>query len=439
MDIFNLKQRAWDEIDANREQIFSIGHTVLKNPEMGFQEWKTAELVKDVFRGLKIPYEENLALTGVKGTVQTQPNGPTICLIGEMDAITCASHPFADPSTGAAHACGHHAQIAFLLGCAIGLAPVLRHLEGNLVFLAVPAEEFADLDYRRTLAAEGKIRFYSGKQELFRIGAFDGADLVMMTHAQGETPGKGVFLEGSSLGFLSKTIRFSGKAAHAGGAPHEGINALNAASIAMMCINAQRETFRDADSIRVHPIITKGGELVNVVPEEVIMETYVRGNNFGAIQDAADKVDRAVTGAAYAIGATAHISNLPGYLPLKQDRMLSKIFEKNTAGFVDADSLHHGIDMVGSSDIGDISHLLPTIQPTFGGFSGSAHSRDFCVADPELAYLYPAKMMAGTVIDLLANHAEKARQVKEQFRPVLTKKAYLERLESAYAQNTDKR
>ena len=93
--------------------------------------------------------------------------------------------------------------------------------------------------------------------------------------------------------FVSKVIRYKGVAAHAAGAPYKGINALNAASLGLSALAYQRETFKDEDHVRVHPIITKGGNLVNVVPDEVVIETLVRASNKDAIADAAFKTDRA--------------------------------------------------------------------------------------------------------------------------------------------------
>ena len=118
---------------------------------------------------------------------------------------------------------------------------------------------------------------------------------------------------------MVKQIRFLGRAAHAGGAPQRGINALNAAMIAMNAIAAQRETFWEKDTIRIHPIITKGGDAVSVVPAEVTMETFVRGGSLEAIVDANRKVDRCLRAGAMAVGAEVEIHTIPGYLPQRND------------------------------------------------------------------------------------------------------------------------
>ena len=424
MDKQLLKRAVCEEIDRNSGKIIEIAEHILANPELGYKERATAEYVKEQLSSLGIPCRDGLALTGVKGRLKGGRSEANVCVIGELDAVLCNTHPTANKESGAAHACGHNAQLAAMLGVAIGLSKYASELDGDVTFFAVPAEEFVEIGYRDSLAKDGKIKYLGGKQELIRLGEFDDIDAAMMVHAQGNTPGNEVFVDGGSLGFVAKTVEFIGKAAHAGGAPHEGVNALNAAMAAMMCIHAQRETFRDEDRIRVHPIITNGGELVNVVPANVTMETYVRGASFEAINDAAAKVDRAIKGSAYAIGAEAEITDFKGYLPLCQDKALGAIFAENAAQFTERENIHYGIDMVGSTDMGDLCHLIPAIQPTMGGWIGNLHAKDFAPTDTTLAYINPAKIMAMTVIDLLYDGATAAKEIKAAFVPKLTKEEY---------------
>ncbi|MFA7674142.1 MAG: peptidase dimerization domain-containing protein, partial [Clostridia bacterium] len=222
-----------------------------------------------------------------------------------------------------------------------------------------------------------------------------------------------VVVDGTAMGFIGKTVQFIGKEAHAGGAPHEGVNALNAAAIAIMCINAQRETFRDCDSVRVHPIITKGGDMVNTVPADVRMESFVRANNIEAMQNANKKVNRAIEGASYAIGTEVKIDDMTGYLPLQQNSVISDLFVANAASLLGTDKVFSDIPFAGSTDMGDLGYVMPVIQPTVSGFTGAAHSKDFTITDQEYAYILPAKLMAMTVIDLLIDSAKAADKVKE--------------------------
>ena len=425
MDKSELKRKVCAEIDRHKDEIGAIAEKILASPEMGYREYKTAELVKETLSSLGIPYTDGLAVTGVMGRLSGRDTKARVAVIGELDAVTCSSHPKSDRISGAAHACGHNAQIAAMLGCAMGLSAITGELDGEVDFLAAPAEEYVEIGYRESLRERGEIDFFGGKQELIRTGVFDGIDMAMMVHAQGATPENELYIGGSSLGFVAKKIDFTGKAAHAAAAPHEGVNALNAAMAAMMCIHAQRETFRDEDRIRIHPIITNGGELVNVVPSRVTMETYVRGASLEAISDASEKVDRAIDGASYAIGAKCEIKNYKGYLPLIQSEELSEIFAENSQLLDNPPRVIRGVPMTASTDIGDLGYLIPIIQPMMGGFVGSLHSADFAVADEILAYVNPAKIMAMTVIDLLSDGAKGAIAVKESFKPRLTKEEYI--------------
>src|SRR5712692_11494407 len=141
---------------------------------------------------------------------------------------------------------------------------------------------------------------------------------------------------GTSNGHVVKHIRFIGKAAHAGGAPHEGINALQAAMVALNALNTQRETLRNEDAIRLHGILTKGGAAVNSIPADVRYEGRVRGRSLEAITDANLKMDRCLKAGALALGAKVHIVTIPGYLPMQNNALLMDLFKSNAAHMVGA-------------------------------------------------------------------------------------------------------
>ena len=154
-----LKAKARAAIEQRKEWIIDVSKTILDNPEAGFQEVKTARLVNEKLAELGIPHETGIALTGIKGRLSGGSSGPTVAVMGELDSLRVLDHPKADPQTGAAHACGHHAQIGMLLGAAVGLlAPeVMSSLGGSVALIAVPAEEFIDVEYRWNLHQEGKL------------------------------------------------------------------------------------------------------------------------------------------------------------------------------------------------------------------------------------------------------------------------------------------
>jgi amidohydrolase len=422
-----VKRQVCEAIDRRGEQIIKIGETIRHHPELGFKEFKTARLVEQTLKDLGLSPQTELALTGVRTTMNAAKEGPTLALLGELDGLVVSDHPLADPETGAAHACGHNAQIAGLMGAVMGLldSKALQHMAGRIIAFAVPAEEYGDVAWRVHQAREGKLEFLGGKPELLRLGHFDDVDMAMMIHttprAEDKLAGVGV----SNNGCVVKTIRYIGKASHAGGAPHMGINALYAANVALTAINAVRETFREADTIRVHPIITLGGVQVNVIPADVRLETYVRGKTVEAILDANTKIDRALKAGALALGAQVEIETLPGYLPLFNNMEMAETFKANAVGLV-GDSNYTTIGhRTGSTDMGDISHVMPTLHPYMGGASGMGHGADFQITDPKLAYLGPAKTLAMTAVDLLWGQGDTARMIISKTKPRMTKSEYL--------------
>jgi len=423
----DIKRAVCESIDKQGERITKVGDTIRRNPELGFKEFKTARLVEETMREIGLEPKGGLALTGVRATVKGAKDGPTFALLGELDGLVVAGHPVADPATGAAHACGHNAQVAGLLGAAMGLvgAKAFEHLAGRVVFFAVPAEEYGDVAWRVEQAKAGKLEFLGGKPELLRLGHFDDVDMAMMIHTTSQPEFRKAGVAASNNGCIVKTVRYIGRASHAGGAPHLGVNALYAAQIGLAAINAIRETFRDDDSIRVHPIITHGGSQVNVIPADVRLETYVRGKTVEAILDANVRVDRALKAGALALGAQVEIETLPGYLPLFNHVGMMTCFKGNAAALLGADQVTETGHRSGSTDMGDISHVMPTLHPYMGGASGSGHGADFTIADPKLAYLEPAKQLALMAVDMLWDDARAAKEIIAGFKPRMTKEAYL--------------
>ena len=425
----DLKERIAAVVESHRDDIVEIGETIMRNPELGFKEFETAALVQRKFDELELDYRAGLARTGVKARIDTGRPGPTLALIGELDALTVAGHPQENPETHAAHACGHNAQIAGLIGAAATLSDpaILRDLSGSIVLFAVPAEEYVEVEYRHGLVQAGELEFLGGKPELIARGEFDDVDLAMMIHTHSRPDENGMAaVTASNNGCVVKQIRYLGKAAHAGGAPHLGINALYAAHIGLAAINAVRETFRDDDAIRVHPIITRGGDLVNVIPADVTLETYVRGKTTDAIDAAAVKVDRALKAGALALGAEVEIITLPGYLPLVNDGDLAELFMANQRVVHGEPQVRRQGHRTGSTDMGDVSHIMPALHPSMAGAVGSNHAVDWAIADPQMAYLEPAKALAWMAADLLGNGAQEARRVLDNFQPRMSKSEYLE-------------
>lgn len=290
-------------IDKNREFILDFAEDIYNHAELGYKEFRTSEKFKEVMRKYFDEIQDNLAITGVKAYLnQEKKDNFSLALLGELDALRIPDHAHVNPETQAAHCCGHHAQLAGVIGAALALSDkeIADKLDGQVIFFAVPAEEYGEVEFKNTLIEQGKIQYGGGKCELLRIGAFDDIDACLAHHISTDGIDLGC---GSNNGFVSKVIRIKGKAAHAAARPDKGVNALSAASLGLQALALNRETFRDEDSVRVHPILTKGGNLVNVVPDEAVIETLVRGKTLEAFADAAEKTDRSFKAGAYALGA----------------------------------------------------------------------------------------------------------------------------------------
>ena len=430
-----LKQKACAAIEAHKEEIIALGESIFAEPELGYKEVKTAAKVRAIFDQLGIAYRDQVGVTGIIAPLKGGVSKLKVAVMGELDAVVAPGHRCADPLTGAAHSCGHNAQIAAMVGVGFALqnTGILEHLAGDVILMAVPAEEYVEIEYRSKIRNEGKISFLGGKQEFIKLGEMDDIDMMVMHHLRANSiDANGVSIKasvgGGSNGFIGKLIRYSGKEAHAGGAPHMGVNALNAAMLGLMAVHAQRETFQDKDHIRVHPIMTKGGDLVNVIPADVRMETYVRGANMEAILDASKKVNRALQSGAMAVGAQCDITELPGYLPRLNDEKMTDLMYQNLCSIVGKDHVHlapAGESGGGSTDAGDVSYIMPTLHPYIGGVEGIGHSENYEIVDKELSYIVSSKALVMTVIDLLCDGAEKGIQIKEEFKPTLDKEGYL--------------
>ena len=416
-----MKRRAAAAIDAAAAELEALARDIEREPELGFKEKKTAAKVEKYLTALGLSPETGLALTGVKARARSGQAGPTVAVLSELDAVGTPDSPKADPLTGAAHTCGHFLQMTTMLAAAEGLVKsgILPELSGDVVFFAVPAEEYVEIEYRRRLMGEGKLHYLCGKDELIYEGHFDDIDMAMMMHSQGEMPQKAVAIGDSSNGFLVKLVRYVGRTAHAANAPHEGINAL-------------RETFQEKDVVRVHPIITKGGDLVNSVPADVRMELYVRAATMEAIEGTHKRVEAALRAGGTAVGAKTRVETIPGMLPLRCCSALNELFVENVRQLAPGTEIVDAGHFRASTDMGDLSHIMPAIHPFIGGVDGALHTKEFTVTDFSAAVLTPAKAFTGMIVDLLADRGRRAHAILSKYKPLLTKEEYIAKLDSYF-------
>ncbi len=407
-------------VDANRQLIFEAADFLWKHPETGYREVESSRYLAKKFESLGYNLVMAEGITGFYTVIDTGREGPEVLILGELDSIICPAHECADPKTGAVHSCGHHAQCAALLGIAAALKDekILGKLSGKIRLCAVPAEELLEIEYRSQLIKEGKIKYFGGKSEFLSRGYFDGVDLAFMVHTS-----NAFSVRAGSVGCIAKSIVYKGKASHAGGSPWAGRNAFYAATCGINAVNAIRETFKESDLIRVHPIMTHGGDMVNAIPESAVLESYVRGKTYDAIVTENKKVNRALCGAALSLGTNVEIIDMPGYAPLlNAPGMIEVARDAAALALPDVEFRVSDAFGTGSTDMGDLSCIMPVVHPYAGGAHGTSHGNDYYVDDIESACVKNAKWQIAMLKLLLENGAERAKKILADFKPLFASK-----------------
>ena len=427
-----IEEKIISIIDAHAEELKAIALDIYNNAEQGYYEYRTSKLVSDFLKKLGLTTTEDLAITGLRASIEKE-TGPNVALIGELDGIACPAHPHATEK-GYSHACGHNDQIVAMLGAALALTDkeVAESLGGTATFFAVPAEEFQGEAVNKAVKESHGILCGGGKCELIREGAFDDIDMSITTHSLMVGRGEGgpdLMLGNSACnGFIGKSIIMKGRAAHAAAAPHLGVNALNAATLALTAIGMIRETFQEKDCVRVHPYIRKGGTAINVVPDEAIIDLMVRANTQEVIEQVCEKVDNCCKGAAMAIGCDVEIIDSQGYMPCPE-RAPEQVLWDSAALMGDnlkVESIPLGKCNTASTDVGDLFSIMPVMNFTFGGSVGDLHSVDYKITDDNIAHIMPAKMMAILAYRLLKDGAKEAKAIIDDYKAPMTPDDYRE-------------
>lgn len=418
--------------EKQRQLIRDAFDYIWEHPESGYREWGTSAYLENAFEKLGYTLTKAGNIPGFYTDIDTGRPGPKVLILGEMDSLIIPSHPHADKETGCVHACGHHCQSAVLLGIAAALKEpgALDGLSGSVRLMAVPAEEIIEFEFREDLRHQGVIRYFGGKQEFLSRGYMTGCDMAFMMHT---SFGEGSFEAPNSGcdGCVVKNATFVGKSAHAGASPHRGINALYAANLGIAAINFLRETFREADHVRTHPIITNGGSIVNAIPAQVTVENQVRAASMSSMIAVNDKVNRAMAGAAASMGATLKITDRAGYAPLNTNSRLCELFCE-AANLVDPEHPIHPIRdwSTGCTDMGDVSCFMPAIHPYSKGAAGPAHHADYAIASFDKACMNSVKAQLILLDLLLENDAAEAREIVRNFEPLYPSvEAYMADLE----------
>lgn len=413
------KTELFDAIDRKKEEIIARGRKFFDCPELGFKEVQTMEMICRELNRLGVSYEKGVAETGVIASIGNG-SGYHIGFAADIDALP--------GKEGGIHSCGHSIQTTLGLTVLEALVQTdfLKETNGRVTFFFTPAEEFIDFAYRDELIRQGKLEFRSGKQNMIALGCFDGVDCILSAHANGDRETK--FDIGSTLaGFLAKKVAFTGKAAHSGAAPHLGRNALHGAMLTMQAISFLKDQFPPEAGLRLHPVLTETGGNVNTIPEKTVLETYIRANDGKTLFTAERRFDGCVRHCAEALELGWEIETTAGYLPLCQSEALNETVKENMLLFCGEKEIVKNPVSGASGDVGDLGSLLPTVQFGFSGIEGRFHSDDFSIRDEENCYITGAKVLLGTIYDLLTQREKQVRpqdffKKKEQYLAHLRRK-----------------
>ena len=431
------QQQLVQNVEKHRQMILDAERWLWAHPQTGYTEWEAHNYLVEKYEALG--YSLTLAgnIPGFYTEVDTGRPGPKLAIFGELDALDIANHP--ESVNGMAHCCGHNGQSAALLGIAAALKEpgALDGLCGTIRLVAVPAEEMIQLAFREDLRKKGVIQYMGGKVEFMARGMLDGVDIAMMVHGSAAGPDEAFDFSGllGMNGCMAKTIRYKGKSSHAGGAPHLGINAQYAAMLGLQACNDLRETFQEKDTIRFHPIMMGVNCAVNIIPDEMKIESYVRGRSLEAIKRENIKVNRALTGAALAMGAGVELSDRPGYSPEYHDPAFMKLVEDCCCDLVGKDRVKFDYESwsTGSSDFGDVTGVMPGVQFFAAGAIGTGHGIDYHVKDPNRMCVNAVKAQLFVADALLRDDAAAARKIIADYKPRYPSiKAYLDAINELF-------
>ena len=428
------QQQIVKNVDKYRQDILDAERWIWQHPEVGYTEWQTNAYLLEKFRSYGYEPVEAGDIPGFYVDIDTGRPGPCLAIMGELDALDIANHP--ESVNGMTHCCGHNYQCAEMVGIAAALSEpgALDGLCGKIRLMLVPAEEMIQLEFRKGLIDEGKIKYLGGKPEFMRRGYFDGVDLSLMVHTDNNNDYDFTCQDGFN-GIIAKILTYKGRSSHAGGSPEDGINAQYAATLGLDGCNALRETFRDEDHIRFHPILKGVKSAVNIIPDEMRIESYTRGTGLDAYVSANRKLNRALAAGAVAMGAQLHICDMPGYATEYHDHMFMDLCQKCCEDLSGKEKVKfdHNAWSKGSSDFGDLTMVMPGVQFYANGHTGLGHGIDFCVADPERACVNPAKAELFIADALLSDGAAKAKEILAQYEPPFASiREYLDFIDTLY-------
>lgn len=368
------KQRAEEAFSAREQGLRDLSRWMYENPETAYEEHGTSKRIVEMLRsgGFEVEYPAYGLDTAFAARIGS--SGPEVIICAEMDAL---------PEVG--HACGHNIIATAGMGAGLALVGLADELGIRVTVLGTPAEEK-----------------YGGKVDLIDAGAFAGAAASMMIH-----PAPIDTIDINAIAVAHVDVEFFGKETHASFAPHLGVNALDAAVQAYVNVSTLRQHFLDTD--RVHGVITHGGSAPNVIPAHTSMSWYVRAATDDRLDDLYPQIVRCFEAAALATGCTFKVT-VTGhrYKDMRNDKLLAELYGANSAalGRPMPTSAEIGETGAGSTDMGNVSYVVPSIHPVVGINSLPAvnHQKEFAAhtvtEDGTRAIRDGALAMAWTIIDL---------------------------------------
>lgn len=345
------------------KKLCEINEYIYNNPELGNEEYKACNILTSFLKehGFKVEQKFLDIDTAFRATFNSNKEGPTIGYLCEYDAL---------PEIG--HGCGHNMIGTMSAGASIILSKIIEDIGGRIVVYGTPAEE---TNGAKVIFAEN--------------GIFDELDAAMMLHPSNKTA-----KSGTSVAIYPLQFTYKGKNAHAAACPWDGVNALNSVIQLFNGIDALRQHV--TPDVRMHGVITNGGVAANIVPDEAIAQFYFRAAEKETLDELLVKVKHIAEGAALMTGSTLEMIRyeLP-YDNLKTNENLSDAFNSNLKllGITEIEDN----TSLGSSDIGNVSHIVPTIHPyiEIADCSIAGHSRE--LADATISELGKERLLIGTL------------------------------------------
>ena len=386
----SLVEKIKENIDQNKELYISTSHKIHANPEIGNEEFFASSLLTEILENEGFSVTKAVAGHETSFIARKKSNkpGPSIAFLAEYDALP-----------GLGHACGHNIIGTMSTAAAIALSKVLDEVGGEAVVLGTPAEEGGPNG--------------SAKGSFVKHGLLEGIDAAMMIHPNGKTS-----LTVPSLAVDPLDFEFFGKSAHAAASPHEGINALDAVIQLFNGINALRQHV--TDDVRIHGIITHGGDAPNIVPEYAKARFFIRAATRNRLNEVTKRVKAIAEGAALTTGAKVKITAFQNEVDnlLLNDRF-NNIYREVIEEL--GENVHLQKEGIGSTDAGNISQVVPTIHPyiKIGPDHLVAHTDEFREAAAsergDYALITGAKALALTALRLIVE-PDTLEEIKEEFK-----------------------